>query len=164
MNAVPTSTAITPARAEDAATLTQIAIQAKRHWGYPEKWITEWREVLTIRPDQVVRGRIHKATVAGAIIGFYGLQDAEEMLRLEHLWVLPEAMGCGIGRALFTHASRHAYELGFEFLHIESDPHAQGFYERMGAQRIGAIPTVVDGQRRELPVMRFQNGKYCGSA
>jgi len=33
---------IVRAKAEDAATLTEIAFSAKRHWRYPERWIAAW--------------------------------------------------------------------------------------------------------------------------
>lgn len=52
---------------------------------------------------------------------------------LDHLWVVPEKFGTGIGRALFQHALQQAEALGAEFLELEADPHAVGFYERMGA-------------------------------
>ena len=30
--------------------LTQIALAAKRHWGYPERWIEIWSSQLTFSP------------------------------------------------------------------------------------------------------------------
>jgi hypothetical protein len=46
--------------------------------------------------------------------------------------------------------------LGFRNLEIESDPNAESFYERMGAHRVGASIKEVDGQRRELPILRYE--------
>ena len=40
-------------------------------------------------------------------------------------------------------------------LEIESDPNAQGFYERMGAKKIGEHRGEVDGQPRILPVLEM---------
>jgi GNAT superfamily N-acetyltransferase len=54
-------------------------------------------------------------------------------VELEHLWVSPEHIGTGIGRALFDHAVRRAAALGATTLSIEADPNAEGFYRRMGA-------------------------------
>ena len=75
---------------------------------------------------------------------------------LEHLWVLPEAMGRGIGRALFSHAVQRAKALGVQAIRIESDPYAEKFYERMGARRVGENRSEVDGQVRLLPVMQYE--------
>ena len=147
---------IVRARPEDAVTLTRIADEAKRHWGYPEGWMESWRELLTIRPESIASQEIHSATVDGQIVGFYGLLRDGSKLRLEHLWVMPDAMGSGVGRALFTHGLERARALGFESLEIESDPNAEGFYERMGARRVGVNVTELEGRRRELPVLLYE--------
>ena len=39
---------------EDADALTEIAFAAKRHWRYPENWIRQWQEALTITPEYVI--------------------------------------------------------------------------------------------------------------
>ena len=62
-------------------------------------------------------------------------------------------MGTGVGRALFEDAVRRAAALGTEVVGIESDPHAEGFYRRMGARRVGEISYPIDGQRRMLPLL-----------
>ncbi len=69
--------------------------------------------------------------------GFYALVERGSKVELEHLWVLPEHIGTGIGRALFDHAVRKAAALGATILSIEADPNAEGFYRRMGARRVG---------------------------
>jgi GNAT superfamily N-acetyltransferase len=56
---------------------------------------------------------------------------------LDDLWVEPPSMGGGIGRALFQEAVRRAGELGATSVEWETEPNATGFYERMGARRVG---------------------------
>jgi GNAT superfamily N-acetyltransferase len=147
---------IVRARREDASELTRIALAAKQHWGYPEVWIDGWRELLTIRPEIIASQEIYTAIVDGRAIGFYGLHCHSGKVQLEHLWVLPAAMNRGVGRALFTHALERARALGFQSLEIESDPNAAGFYERMGARRVGVNVTELEGQRRELPLLIYE--------
>ena len=138
---------------DDAIALTQIAFTAKRHWGYPENWIEQWRNILTITPQFIVSHETYVARERGEIVGFYALLPEGNDLRLEHLWILPEAMNHGVGRALFQHALERSSALGFAALQIESDPNAVGFYERMGSRRVGQRTTELDGQRRELPLL-----------
>ena len=38
---------------------------------------------------------------------------------------------------------------------MESDPNAVGFYERMGARRVRAIVTELEGRSRELPILVY---------
>lgn len=74
-------------------------------------------------------------------------------MELDHLWVSPENIGSGIGRSLFEHAVYRAAILGAEALEIESDPNAEGFYQRMGAERTGENVLDIEGQSRTLPLL-----------
>ena len=89
---------IVRARPGNAATLTDIALAAKRHWGYPERWIESWRRELTILPESIAGQEIYMAMATGQTVGFHALRSDEERLRLEHFWVVPRAMNNGIGR------------------------------------------------------------------
>ncbi|MDX6384664.1 MAG: hypothetical protein QOK48_2237, partial [Blastocatellia bacterium] len=46
---------------DEAAVLTEIAHAAKRHWGYPEKWIQHWQTDLTITPQFIVNHEMYVA-------------------------------------------------------------------------------------------------------
>ncbi len=74
---------------------------------------------------------------------------------MEHLWVVPNAMGQGVGRALFRHAVERAKALGVDAIEIECDPNAEGFYERMGGRRVGGNVTEMEGEQRILPVLIY---------
>src|SRR4051812_37338544 len=101
------------ARTEDAGTLTEIAHAAKRHWGYPETWVAAWRDVLTMRPDFIAANVASVAREDNLAVAFYVLTTEDDGIHLDHLWVLPRAMGRGIGRALFEYAVAKAKDLGF---------------------------------------------------
>ncbi len=137
----------------DAEALTRIAFAAKGYWGYPERWMERWQESLTITPDFIRRNEVYVAVVEGEMVGFYALAGRGRRIELEHLWVTPEHIGTGVGRALFDHAVRRAAALGAEVLGIEADPNAEGFYRRMGARRVGEISYPIDNQRRILPLL-----------
>jgi len=145
------------ARAEisQAPALSAIAWTAKAHWGYPAHWMEQWRELLTITPDFVAQHETFVAHLAGEAIGFYALVETPDSISLDHLWVLPERIGQGIGRALFKHAAGRAAARGASRLTIESDPQAEPFYLHLGARRVGAVPSEIDGQPRELPLLVF---------
>ena len=138
---------------EDAEALSRIAFAAKAHWGYPERWMERWREGLTIAPGFVAGNEVYAAVAEEEPAGFYALVWDGSRMVLEHLWVLPERMGTGVGRALFEHALQKAVALGAETLGIEADPNAEGFYRRMGARRVGEISYELDGRKRVLPLL-----------
>jgi GNAT superfamily N-acetyltransferase len=147
---------IRPATAADAPTLTEIAHAAKRHWGYPRSWIEAWRHVLTLTPHYIARHRVFVAVEGARAVGFYALEDEGDRWSLGHMWVLPDRIGSGVGRFLFSDAARRAGAIRPGVLRIESDPYAEGFYLRMGAERVGTVAADVEGTQRVLPLLELQ--------
>ena len=139
-----------------ADSLTRIAFDSKRHWGYPERWIQIWSPTLTVSEEFIERHDTYIAYVKGKLVGFYAISIKSDKASLDHFWVLPEYMGQGIGASLFNHAYSRCKELGAQILEIESDPNAQGFYEHMGARKVGELVGEVDGQPRILPVLEIK--------
>ncbi len=139
--------------AGEAGALSDVAFAAKGHWGYPAQWMESWRGDLTISPGFVRNNEVYVAVADGELAGFYALVGEGRRLELEHLWVLPGRIGTGLGRLLFGHAMRRAFELGAEVVGIESDPNAKNFYLSMGARRVGENVYEVEGRKRVLPVL-----------
>jgi GNAT superfamily N-acetyltransferase len=146
---------IVPAKPQDADALTEIAYAAKRHWGYPERWIESWRDILTIRAEFIAANVTYCAIEDSRAVGFYLLTTESDGLHLDHFWITPGAMGRGIGRVLFEHALEQTRRLGHRTIKIEADPNAEGFYVRMGARRVGVTVTSIEGQERELPLLLY---------
>jgi GNAT superfamily N-acetyltransferase len=145
---------------EEAATLTQIALDAKRYWGYPEHWIRHWEADLTISAEFIRENEVYVAEDGGEIVGFYALcvnrkaeqPDSVRKAELEHMWVVPRCIGTGIGKELFLDAMERAAALKVGDVEISADPNAAGFYRRMGAVQIGEVDAPVEGQHdRKLP-------------
>ena len=141
---------------EDAAELTEIALQAKAHWGYPQRWMDLWRITLTIDPGTIRDQEVFVALQDGRRVGFYALIGHPPALDLDQLWVRPEWIGRGFGRALVEHALARAAALGASRVDVQAEPHAEGFYLRMGARRVGEFSYELDGQPRILPKMVFE--------
>ena len=141
------------AKPDEAATLTEIAHAAKRHWGYPENWIERWQDDLTITPEFILKHEVYVAVADAEIVGCCAIVFDGSPAELEHMWIKPEHMGAGVGRALFLHIRERAVNLGLPELEISSDPNAEGFYQRMGATRIGEVQSEIEGQPRVLPRM-----------
>jgi GNAT superfamily N-acetyltransferase len=146
---------IRSASPDEAATLTTIALDAKRYWGYPEHWIKHWESDLTITPEFIRDNHVYVDEADGEIRGFYALCVAGSNADLEHMWVRPEAIGTGVGKELFLDAMERAAKLNVEAVEIASDPNAAGFYKRMGATQIGEIDSPIEGQSRKLPRLKI---------
>ena len=147
---------IRPASQDEAATLSQIALDAKRYWGYPEHWIKHWESDLTITADFIRDNQVYVAEKDGEIRGFYALCLSDRQAELEHMWVRPEAIGTGVGKELFLDAMERAATLQVREIGISADPNAAGFYERMGVTHVGEVDASIDGQERKLPRLKIE--------
>ncbi len=142
-----------PARASDAAALTELAHASKRHWGYDEEWITLWQDDLTFTPEIIASQIVHVAEQDSGIVGVLALSHADDQAELQALWVHPDVIGRGLGGELFRRAVDLTQTFGATSLSIVSDPHAEAFYRHMGAVPIGITPSKPAG--RFLPVLAY---------
>jgi GNAT superfamily N-acetyltransferase len=146
---------IRPARRDEAAALTELSLRAKAVWGYDAAFLARCRAALTVKEANVETRPHYVAEADGRIAGFYGFEPLQDGVGLDFLFIDPEYIGRGIGRALWHHAVEQARQLGHGALFVVSDPHAEGFYRHMGAARIGTQPSEI-GPGRQLPLMRFR--------
>ena len=147
------------AEANEAEALTTIAHDAKRHWGYPERWIKHWQQDLTISPEFISQNEVYVAESDGVLSGFYALVVRNDKAELEHMWVAPAQIGRGVGKELFVHAMQTAAGQQVDEVEICSDPNAEGFYRKMGAERVGEFVSQLDGQPRVLPRLKASSPK-----
>jgi ribosomal protein S18 acetylase RimI-like enzyme len=140
----------------EADQLTQLALAAKSHWGYPQRWMELWTPQLTFDARYFEENESWAAEVDGKPVAFYTLVDKEGVAWLDNLWVMPEFIGRGIGKALFLHALELARHRGYKLFQLEADPNASGFYEKMGMRKIAERKYELDGQPRILPLMEIK--------
>ena len=140
----------------DAAALSTLAVRAKSHWGYPPEWIRHWKRDLTLTPQYLAANEAFVALRAGAIVGVAALHVQQHEASLEHVWVAPEHHRGGIGRALVRRALTAAEVAGVHAVRVESEPHAEPFYLKLGARRVGAVAAPMPGAPdRTLPLLEF---------
>jgi GNAT superfamily N-acetyltransferase len=143
-----------PARPDEGGALTELSLRSKSHWGYDAPFLESARANLTIDAETIRSARIYVVEREGETIGFYGLLGEPPEGRLEWMFLEPEAIGRGYGRWMWSDAMREAKAGGFRELLIESDRFAEPFYAAMGATRIGATASPVDGA--PLPLFKIE--------
>ena len=131
---------IRPAEPSESRELTDLAMRSKAHWGYSAEFMASCRAELTVTPEDVaeLESPYFVAENRGQRLGFCALERRNSTeFELEALFVEPAGMGCGVGTALISHAVRIAREHGAKSILIQGDPNAAGFYESVGAIRVG---------------------------
>lgn len=148
----------------EAEALTAIAFAAKRTWKYPESYFEIWKDELTITNGYINDNIVFVAENAKQVVGFYSIVTVvndfmagnvlvKKGFWLEHLFIEPSFQRKGIGCLLMKHALNYCKENWIDGLKIFVDPHAKGFYEKMGATFIENSPSSIEG--RAIPVYFF---------
>ncbi len=150
-----------PARESEYERLSEISFCAKRQWEYPEAYFSIWKEELTITPAYIRKNRVFVAEAEGQAVGYLSLAEVKESFYagkvfvrqevwLEHIFIYPPYLYQGIGRRLVAHAARYCREKGIHHLFLFSDPHANGFYDKIGAVYLGESLSSIEGRTVSL--------------
>jgi len=143
-----------PARHDECAALDDICFRSKAYWGYDAAFMEDVRDQIRVNLDAVAAGRVWTAVDAtDRPCGVLEVDPLDAMTAdLTLLFIDPDHMRQGIGRALYAKALDLARDLGVHHLVIDADPQAAAFYASMGAIRTGSEPTGYQG--RLLPKFR----------
>ena len=145
---------VRPARPDEAAAISALAVRAKAHWGYDAAFLEACRDELTWTPEQVAEQDVLVWEEGEDLLGTTARGGAAPDGALWAVFVDPEAHGRGIGRALVETVLARAAAAGFRSVTIAADPNAEGFYRAVGGTRIGGVPSdLLPG--RVLPLLRF---------
>lgn len=129
--------------AAEADDLSRLAFRAKASHGYDAAFMEACRAELTVAPADFTQ-RVFWAAEDGdcRVIGFAGLWPAADgVTEVDPLYVEPSLQRGGVGRLLWAELEAYAREIGATSIFLDSDPHAVGFYERMGCRVIGEAPS-----------------------
>lgn len=148
---------IRSARRDETELLSDLALRSKGYWGYDSDFLEACRDELTVDPGRLDTESVWVACQNDVVVGFSALRvDAGEG-ELTDLFVDPDHVGTGVGRALWDHTVEQARLRRVVRLRIEADPHAEEWYLRRGAVRIGETPSgSIPG--RDLPLLELQIG------
>src|SRR5690606_20682569 len=123
------------AKAEDAVLLRDTLIASKGYWGYSEEQLEEWRSNLRFEEDYIARNTVKLISKNENLIGFFAIVKGDSNV-LDHLWLLPEAIGKGYGNLVFEQIISECHALVIPDFYIISDPDAEGFYLKKGALKV----------------------------
>ena len=146
---------IRPARGDECALLTALALRAKAIWGYSDQFMADCAAELTVSEADIRTQQFFVLDLDGEVIGFCALlENGEGEGELAHVFVEPARLREGHGRRLVEHAKDAARARGWQSLSVESDPNARAFYLTCGGTQIGTVPSgSIPG--RHLPLIKI---------
>jgi GNAT superfamily N-acetyltransferase len=160
---VTSSADIRRAAPDELDLLKELTVRSRMHWGYDAELFRAWADRLDFAAEDWRDVEAYLAEVEARPVGWTAVRHpANEVSVLEELWVVPEAMGQGVGARLFDVAAGRARELGASALEWAAEPGAVGFYEKLGGRHVREETSRSFGHR--LPVMRLDLPPQPGSA
>jgi ribosomal protein S18 acetylase RimI-like enzyme len=139
----------------DHQILTEITKKSKAFWAYSEEQIESWSEYLTVTPMYIETNSVYKLSVENNIIGYYSfLNEAENTVKLDNLFVLPQFIGRGFGRIMMEHLFFSLSKTNIHKIILHSEPNAEQFYAKLGFVKTGEIETSI--KDRYMPLMELE--------
>ena len=134
--------------------LSNLCFRSKAVWGYDQQFMEACRGELSFDPQDLEQTHVAVAEEDCRILGVIQIKIRAGEAELLKLFVEPEVLRRGTGRALFAWAADISKRTGASRIVIEADPGAVPFYRKIGARDSGQAPSgSIPG--RMLPQLTF---------
>ena len=149
---MPPAFSIRPAVAADVASLRAVYRRASLANEGDRDLFSAHPELLDWSDLAVAEGRTRVAVADGRVAGFATMLLTPAAAELEDLFVDPDWMRRGIGRALVEDVATLARAAGWRFIEVDANPHALSFYNSAGFVAVGeAVLQYGSGLRMRRP-------------
>ena len=152
---------IRPAQTSECQILTDLSFLSKGYWQYPAEYFHIWRDELTITSEYITNNLVFVAATSDDIVGYYSIIHLpknidisnivlEKGFWLEHMFLLPNYIGKGIGTKMMSHCLDLCSDKGIEQLKVLADPNARKFYQKMKFEYKKEYPSSIPGRTTPL--------------
>jgi GNAT superfamily N-acetyltransferase len=138
---------IVSARAESLDRINRLIARSKSYWAWPNGYLEQALPLHRVTPAYLRANRCFEALDrSDVLLAFASVLESDDRVIIDNLWVAPEHIRCGIGKAMCEHLFRLARQTGWPQLWVLPDPPAEGFYFRMGFSHTGErVPSRIAG-------------------
>jgi GNAT superfamily N-acetyltransferase len=133
------------ARPTEAEELRALTARSGAHWGRDAAYMAEAARLMSLDASDLARDEAWVLEEDETPVGYYRMSVEGERGEIEELFLEPQVIGRGLGRALFEHCVARAKALGLRRLRWTCDRYALGFYLAMGGRRTGTQPSGIVG-------------------
>ncbi len=139
---------------EELPEASRLCIRSKAYWGYDKAFMQAVENELTVTENDLVNDEVAIAVTDGDMLGLVQVSASDGACYLEKLFVDPDHLGCGVGKAMFKWSVVVAHHTGCNEMIVEADPQAVQFYIKVGCIPAGNAPSAsISG--RTLPRLIF---------
>jgi GNAT superfamily N-acetyltransferase len=133
---------IRPATTTEGPALEDLQRRSSDVWAQYREQLAAHPDAIELPQETIDNGWVRVAVGEdGGRVGFSVVIPGEaEVHELDGLFVEPDHMGQGVGRALVEDAAVRASAGGAECIEVTAGP-AQGFYEKVGFRLLGPVQT-----------------------
>jgi len=107
---------------------------------------------VSFEDEYIYRNTVKLILDESEVIGFFAIVKGD-IDELDHLWLLPKAIGKGFGNLVFEKILSECKTLDITEFYITSDPDAEGFYLKKGALKVAEVYS--EPQKRMLPKLKY---------
>lgn len=144
---------IRPASAGEANLLSELAYASEAFWGYDTDFMSAFRAKYRVTEEQILSELVQVLEDEGAIVGFFYVMPNIEITELEFFYIAPQFIGKGYGEVLWQALMGFCRDREIAEIELVTSPQAVGFYERMGAQVVGEVVSMLR-EGRLIPKLR----------
>ena len=122
----------------DLEFLNEIIKASKSYWGYDVDFMKKFMEKFALTSDYIGQKNTYVASLETNNVGLYSFsRNKDNQLELDNFFLHPDYIGQGVGKIMWDHCVKSAKSYKDRFFLLWSDPHAEGFYFKMGCEKIG---------------------------
>ncbi len=141
---------------ENIDQINGLLLLSKSYWGYDNEFLDCFMKKFGITTGYMMQHVLRLFYVDDCLAGFFNFGfNAENLFELDNFFLHPHFIGKGLGRELWEACCQEARKQGKNEFIVWSEPHAEGFYLKMGCEKIGVRLSPMMPNRYP-PVLRYK--------
>jgi ribosomal protein S18 acetylase RimI-like enzyme len=126
------------AREASLVDVNRLISRSKAYWDWPEEYLSHAIPLHQITPGYLTSSHCFEVVAPrGELVAFLSVSEGDDKVVIDNLWVAPEYIGRGIGKAAIRFVFKLARESGWTNVWVLPDPPAEGFYKALGFSDTG---------------------------
>jgi hypothetical protein len=147
---------IKQADSQDIAHINEMMLHSFSYWSYTQEELHKIMDLLHIDEEYLTKHGIYLAHYDKKdFFGFFSfIKNSDQENQLDYFLIRKDLIGFGYGQKMWEVCCDKAKSCRMKDFIIISNPYAEGFYQKMGAKKIGSRPSTIR-LGASLPVLKF---------